>query len=68
MRLLKEKFAALFRTRTRDEWTKIFEGDDACVTPVLTLNEAAEHPHNLARRAFGHTAGQTQPRPAPQYK
>jgi alpha-methylacyl-CoA racemase len=44
--------ADAFRTRTRDQWVELLEGTDACVAPVLTFAEAAEHPHNLARGAF----------------
>lgn len=49
---LKEKLTAIFKTKTRDEWSDIFDGSDACVTPVLELDEAPEHPHNKAREAF----------------
>src|SRR3984957_6582380 len=48
----KELFAAKFREKTRDEWTEIFEGVDACVTPVLTPREAARHPYTTARDVF----------------
>ena len=44
---LKERFADVFRTRTRDEWAARFAGTDACVAPVLTLTEAPQHPHNV---------------------
>jgi alpha-methylacyl-CoA racemase len=46
---LREKFAAIFRTRSRAEWTAVFEGSDACVAPVLSIAEAPAHPHNRAR-------------------
>ncbi|MBU6329827.1 MAG: CoA transferase [Acidobacteria bacterium] len=49
---LREALAAVFRTRTRAEWVDLLEGTDACVAPVLTFAEAAEHPHNVARGAF----------------
>jgi alpha-methylacyl-CoA racemase len=45
-------FEARFREKSRDEWTAIFTGLDACVTPVLGLDEAARHPHNTARQGF----------------
>ena len=64
---LKARFAAIFATRTRDAWAALFEETDACVTPVLTPAEAAEHPHNRARgtwRPFGKVA---QPSPAPRF-
>ncbi len=57
---LKEQMAALLRTRTRDEWVRFFEGHDVCFAPVLTMNEAHAHPHNVAaqdlRRGGGCTA------------
>lgn len=49
---LREAFAAVFRTKTRDEWTRLLEGTDACVTPVLSMGEAPAHPHNVARGVF----------------
>ncbi|HEY2590595.1 MAG TPA: CaiB/BaiF CoA-transferase family protein [Steroidobacteraceae bacterium] len=49
---LREAFAAVFRTKTRDEWTRLLEGTDACVTPVLSMGEAPAHPHNIARGVF----------------
>jgi alpha-methylacyl-CoA racemase len=49
---LREAFAAAFRRKTRDEWTRLLEGTDACVTPVLSLSEAPHHPHNVARGVF----------------
>jgi alpha-methylacyl-CoA racemase len=51
------RLAALFGTRTRDEWDAAFDGQGACVTPVLTLTEAADHPHNVARGTFGIVGG-----------
>ena len=62
---LKKQFADVFRTRTRDEWTALFDGTDACVTPVLTFTEAREHPHNVARGTFVEAFGVVQPAPAP---
>jgi alpha-methylacyl-CoA racemase len=61
----KDRFAAAFLTRTRDEWEAKFAGTDACVTPVLELDEVAEHPHNAARNSFGTHDGAVQPEPAP---
>jgi alpha-methylacyl-CoA racemase len=63
---MKERFASLFKTKTRDEWTEIFNGTDACVSPVLTPTEAATHPHNVSRRTFGDDGG-LQPQPAPRF-
>jgi alpha-methylacyl-CoA racemase len=64
---LKERLAALFRTKTREEWCLILEGSDACFAPVLSLGEAPEHPHARARRAFVEHAGFVQPAPAPRF-
>jgi alpha-methylacyl-CoA racemase len=64
---LRAAFAARFRTRTRDEWTRVFEGSDACVAPVLSLREAAGHPHLAARGTFTESAGTVQPAPAPRF-
>lgn len=65
--VLTERFASIFRTRTRDEWAKVFEGTDACVTPVLTLSEASQHPHNVEREVFVEHGGLLQPAPAPRF-
>jgi alpha-methylacyl-CoA racemase len=64
---LRERLAAVFRTRTRDEWTALLEGTDACVAPVLSLAEAPAHPHNRERGAFVEVGGVTQPAPAPRF-
>jgi alpha-methylacyl-CoA racemase len=62
----KELFAASFREKTRDEWTEIFEGVDACVTPVLSPREAAHHRYNTERDVFS-LDGDVQPQPAPRF-
>jgi alpha-methylacyl-CoA racemase len=64
---MKAKLAATFRTRTRDEWAAIFDGTDACVSPVLSMAEAPAYAHNAARGTFIETDGVTQPAPAPRY-
>jgi len=64
---LRETVTARFRTRTRDEWTAVFEGSDACVAPVLSLREAPHHPHLAARGTFTDHGGITQPAPAPRF-
>ncbi|MEU5432715.1 CaiB/BaiF CoA-transferase family protein [Streptomyces sp. NPDC020719] len=56
-----------FRTRTRAEWTAVFEGSDACVAPVLSMREASAHPHLAARGTFAEHGGITQPAPAPRF-
>lgn len=64
---MRERFAAAFRTRTRDEWAEVFVPSDACVAPVLSLTEAAEHPFNTSREVFPELAGHRQPAPAPRF-
>ncbi len=64
---LKARFAAVFRTRTRDEWAKVFEQTDACVAPVLSLTEAPDHQHNVERETFVEHGGIRQPAPAPRF-
>ncbi|MFI7382259.1 CaiB/BaiF CoA transferase family protein [Streptomyces sp. NPDC049813] len=64
---LRTLVAARFRQRTRDEWTAVFDGSDACVAPVLTLLEAPGHPHLAARGTFVDHGGLTQPAPAPRF-
>ena len=64
---LKERLAEAFRTKTRDEWAQIFDGTDACVTPVLSLAEAPSHPHLVARGTFTENEGIVQPAPAPRF-
>jgi alpha-methylacyl-CoA racemase len=65
--LLRARFAAIFRTRTRDEWCRAFEGSDACFAPVLTFSEAKSHPHNAARQNSVNVEGTDQPAPAPRF-
>jgi alpha-methylacyl-CoA racemase len=64
---LRDRVAARFKSRTRDEWTAVFEGSDACVAPVLSLREAPHHPHLAARGTFTDHGGITQPAPAPRF-
>ncbi|MEU8972209.1 CaiB/BaiF CoA-transferase family protein [Streptomyces monashensis] len=64
---LRERVAARFRSRTRAQWTELFEGTDACVAPVLSLREAPHHPHLAARGTFTDHGGITQPAPAPRF-
>ncbi|MDF3305303.1 CaiB/BaiF CoA-transferase family protein [Rhodococcus sp. T2V] len=65
--VLRERIAAIFRTKSRDDWAKVFEGTDACVSPVLSLTEAPTHPHLAARNTFVEVGGVTQPAPAPRF-
>ncbi|MDN3025413.1 CaiB/BaiF CoA-transferase family protein [Streptomyces sp. S.PB5] len=64
---LREAVAARFKSLTRDEWTSLFDGTDACVAPVLSLREAPHHPHLAARGTFTDHDGLTQPAPAPRF-
>jgi alpha-methylacyl-CoA racemase len=63
----REQIATVIRSRTRDQWAAHFAGTDACVAPVLDLEEAPVHPHNIARRTFLDLDGVFQPAPAPRY-
>ena len=63
---LEARLASIFATRDRDDWAARFEGTDACVTPVLSLEEAPRHPHNRARGTFV-DQGVTQPALAPRF-
>ncbi len=62
---LRRKLEILFKTRSRDEWCSLLEGTDACFAPVLTMAEAPQHPHNVARGTFIDIDGIVQPAPAP---
>jgi len=64
---VKAKLAALFKTRTRDEWCRLLEGSDACFAPVLSLEEAPRHPHHRARGTYVEVDGIVQPAPAPRF-
>lgn len=64
---LKAKLAALIRTRTRDEWSTLLEGTDACFAPVLSLREAPNHPHSRERATFVEGSGGWQPNAAPRF-
>ncbi len=64
---MKERVAAIFATKTRDEWCEIMEHSDVCFAPVLSLGEAPEHPHNVERGTFVDHHGVVQPAPAPRF-
>ena len=65
---MKERLTALFKTKTRDEWCTILESSpDVCFAPVLSMAEAPDHPHNVARSTFVEVAGIRQPAPAPRF-
>jgi alpha-methylacyl-CoA racemase len=64
---MKERVAAIFKSKTRDEWCRIMEGSDVCFAPVLSMDEAPQHPHNRHRGTFVQVEGVTQPGPAPRF-
>ena len=63
----REKLATLFAGRTRDEWSALLEGTDACFAPVLGFDDAAAHPHLAGRGTFVRAGGVVQPAPAPRF-
>ncbi len=63
----KARFEAIFKSRTRDEWSALLEGTDVCYAPMLDFADAPRHPHNVARHAFIEIDGVTQPAPAPRF-
>ncbi len=63
----REKLAALFKSKSREEWCDIMEGTDVCFAPVLDLQEAPQHPHNQSRETFVEFEGVCQPAPAPRF-
>jgi alpha-methylacyl-CoA racemase len=63
----KEKLRAIFKTKTREEWCELLEGTDSCFAPVLSMEEAPNHPHNVQRGAFMVIEGIVQPAPAPRF-
>lgn len=65
--IIKARLTEIFKGKTRDEWCEIMEGTDVCFAPVLSLLEAAEHPHNKARETFVEIDGVLQPAPAPKF-
>ena len=64
---LKQKIAAVIKTKSRDAWCEIMEGSDVCFAPVLSMSEAPSHPHNAARETFVERDGVVQPAPAPRF-
>ncbi len=65
--VLKGRLETMFHTKTRDEWCALMEGTDVCFAPVLTMAEAARHPHNVARGTIVEIDGVAQPAPAPRF-
>ncbi|HSK41159.1 MAG TPA: CaiB/BaiF CoA-transferase family protein [Arenibaculum sp.] len=64
---LREKLAAVIATKTQAEWCELMDATDVCFAPVLTLDEAPRHAHNVARQTFVEVAGVMQPAPAPRF-
>lgn len=64
---LSQKLAAVFKTRSQADWCATMEGSDVCFAPVLSMSEAASHPHNAARQTFVTYEGVVQPAPAPRF-
>ena len=64
---LRQRLAALFRTKPRDEWVAFFTGHEVCFAPVLPMSEARAHPHNVARHTFVDVGGAPHPAPAPRF-
>tara|TARA_R110002095_G_scaffold210948_1_gene198598 strand:- start:15637 stop:16791 length:1155 start_codon:yes stop_codon:yes gene_type:complete len=64
---LRQRFTSIFLTKTRDEWSQILEGTDACFAPVLSVTEASNHPQNVSRSNFIEVEGVTQPAPTPRF-
>jgi len=64
---LRQKIAEIFELKTQEEWCAILEGTDVCFAPILNLQDAPLHPHNVARQTFLNLEGVTQPAPAPRF-
>lgn len=64
---LKEKIKRVVKTKTREQWCTLMEGTDVCFAPVLTMDEAPLHPHNIARQSFIELEGIVQTAPAPRF-
>ena len=65
--LLRSKLKTVFLTRDRDQWCQLLENTDVCFAPVLSMEEASRHPHNLARKTYVEIEGVVQPAPAPRF-
>jgi alpha-methylacyl-CoA racemase len=64
---LHERLARVIAGKTRDQWCEIMQGTDVCFAPILDLDEAPRHPHNVARETFVAPGGVIQPAPAPRF-
>ncbi len=65
--VLKTKLQDVIKQKTQAQWCEIMEGTDVCFAPVLTMTQATQHPHHIARNTFINIAGVTQPAPAPRF-
>jgi alpha-methylacyl-CoA racemase len=65
--VMRERLAAVMRSKTRDEWCSLMEGTDVCFAPVLSMSEAPAHPHNVSRGSFIDVEGVAQAAPAPRF-
>ena len=65
---LRSELADRFRQQTREYWSSLLEGSDACFAPVLSLTEAPDHPHNRQRATFSRQRGYIEPNPAPRFR
>jgi alpha-methylacyl-CoA racemase len=65
--VLKEKITEIIKTKTQAQWCELMEGTDVCFGPVLSMDEAPNHPHNVARKAFLERDSVVQPAPAPKF-
>ncbi|MGA0600529.1 CaiB/BaiF CoA transferase family protein [Caulobacter sp. KR2-114] len=64
---LREKLATVIASKTQDEWCAIMDATDVCFAPILNMDEAPKHPHNVARQTFLDLDGVVQPAPAPRF-
>ncbi|MBL4836090.1 MAG: CoA transferase [Kordiimonadaceae bacterium] len=64
---LKQELTTIFKSKTRAEWQSLLDGTDACFAPILTMDEALSHPHNIARESFVEVDGVMQPAPTPKF-
>jgi alpha-methylacyl-CoA racemase len=64
---MKEVFSKVFRTRSREEWCRVFDGSDACFAPVLSWSEARAHPQSVSRKSYLSVGNVPQPAPAPRF-
>ena len=65
--MMKQRFETIFQRKTREEWCEVFEGHEVCAAPVLSMLEAPDHPHNVARGTFAEFEGARPPAPGPRF-